>query len=102
MAEGTAFTREMGITHKEFLRLVGKALQGEDYTTKGDDVSGRTVVSQSADRRIEITLAPQSERRIALLSFPVTMVTVRFFGYRQEDAESRMARFDRAYHRGGG
>ena len=49
-----------------------------------------------------ISLSPEGRRRIAALSLPTTQVHFTFTGYSSEDIDRFMARFDRAFQRGGG
>jgi len=49
-----------------------------------------------------IGLSLEGRRRIAALSLPTTQVHFTFSGYSQQDIEQFMARFDRAFQRGGG
>ena len=49
---------------------------------------------------MEITLAEESERRIALVALPVTFVRFAFTGY--GDAAAEMKRIDLHFQRGGG
>jgi len=66
------------------------------------EVDGGRVVAGSGDRRLEITLSAESERRIALLTLPVTHVRLEFIGYGDAEAAAALARFDRGFQRGGG
>lgn len=91
------FSRDMGITHSEFFRTLASALPALHYNLQGRDV----VISDGAHRLV-IHLCPEGRRRIAALSLPTTQVYFTFSGYSQEDVEHFMARFDRAFQRGGG
>lgn len=91
------FSRDMGITHSEFFRTLPAALARTPYT-----VQGRDVVISDDTRRLVISLSPEGRRRIAALSLPTTQVHFSFSGYSPQDVERFMARFDRAFQRGGG
>ena len=91
------FSRDMGITHREFFRTLPAALAAMPYTVQGHDV-----VIDDDTRRLVITLSPESRRRLAALSLPTTQVHFSFSGYSPQDIERFMARFDRAFQRGGG
>ena len=91
------FSRDMGITHGEFFRTLSSALPTLGYTVQGSDV----IVSDDT-RRLVIHLSPEGRRRIAALSLPTTQVHFTFSGYSPQDVEQFMARFDRAFQRGGG
>jgi len=92
------FSREMGVSHAEFFRTLPAALTGRDYTVSGTVVT----VTETADRRIVITLDPQSERRIAMLRLPMTLVTFEFCGYAESEIAAFMRHFERRFQRGGG
>ena len=87
----------MGITHSEFFRTLPAALGPASYTVQGHDV----VISDDTQRLV-ISLSPEGRRRIAALSLPTTQVHFTFSGYSPQDVEQFMARFDRAFQRGGG
>ena len=91
------FSRDMGITHREFFRTLPAALAPTPYT-----VQDRDVVISDDTQRLVISLSPEGRRRIAALSLPTTQVHFTFSGYSPQDVEQFMARFDRAFQRGGG
>lgn len=91
------FSREMSITRKEFLASLSPAIKPLDF-----QVSERTITIDDGERRVVIELSEQGERRIALLRLPVTHVGFSFHGYTTPEREQFMARFDRAFQRGGG
>ena len=91
------FSRDMGITHSEFFRTLPAALGRAPYTVQGHDI----IITQGTQRLV-ITLSPEGRRRIAALSLPTTQVHFAFSGYSQKEIEEFMARFDRAFQRGGG
>ena len=93
----TRFSRDMGITHSEFFRTLPAALPALPCTIQGHNV----IVAEDA-RRLVITLSPEGRRRIAALSLPTTQVHFTFSGYSPQEVEQFMARFDRAFQRGGG
>ena len=87
----------LGITHGEFMRLLPRALDGAVFAERGD-----TIVISDGVRLLTIHLGPESERRIALMRIATTAVTLTFDGYDQAEIDAFLARFDRAYQRGGG
>ena len=91
------FSRDMGITHRDFFRTLPAALAATPYIVRGRDV----IVNDDA-RRLVISLSPEGRRRIAALSLPTTQVHFTFSGYSSQDVDRFMARFDRAFQRGGG
>lgn len=95
--DSAVFVKEMGINHADFFRILPKALGTPDYAR-----SGNRVVLENGEKRLEITLGPEGKRTIALLSLPITMVTMRFENYGADELTSAMERFDLYYRRGGG
>ena len=91
------FSRDMGITHSEFFRTLPAALAALPYTVQGHDV-----IINDNTQRLVITLSPESRRRLGALSLPTTQVHFTFSGYSPQDIDWFMARFDRAFQRGGG
>jgi len=89
--------KEMAVTHADFFRSLPNALAGETCT-----ITDTHVILQSDAGTWSITLGPERERRIALLSVPATPVTLNFEGYSDANREDAMQRFDRAFQRGGG
>ena len=87
----------MGLTHSDFFRTLPAALSALPYTVQGHDV-----IVNDDTRRLVISLSPEGRRRIAALSLPITQVHFTFSGYSQQDIDRFMARFDRAFQRGGG
>ena len=90
-------TREMGITHSEFFRLFPLAAEGYDCR-----IEGGTVTLRQSHRSLIIRLSAKSERRIALLTVPVTHVEFEFNSFTDQEMREFMERFDRAYQRVGG
>jgi hypothetical protein len=97
MTDTIVVEKEMGITHREFLRLVARFFADADYS-----VDGGQIVQEADGRRIEIALSPESVRRIAFIELPVTQVRLAFTGYDEEAAAAALAFFDRTFQRGGG
>ena len=90
-------SKDMGVTHAEFFRLLPRALGTEAYSPHGD-----RVVLENGSRRLEITLGPEATRQIALMRVPKTAVTLSFTGYSDVDRAAALALFDRAFQRAGG
>ena len=91
------YEREMGITHRDYLRTVPSAVEGRTFTIR----DGRVTIVDGQNQ-IDIELGPERVRRIASIKLPVTDVTYRFRGHTQEEADAVMARFELYYRRGGG
>ncbi len=90
-------TREMSITHKDFFRLLPRAVNGAPVTRDGNHASITTNAGQ-----INISLMPETVRKLGLLEFPVTHVSMEFNGFTPTDQAAFLARFELAYQRGGG
>ena len=90
-------SKDMGVTHAEFFRVLPRALGPEAYSRHG-----ARVVRKDANRRLEITLGPEATRQIALLRVPTTAVTLSFSEYSDDDRAAALALFDRAFQRAGG
>lgn len=97
------FAREMGITHRAFIRTLKGAVEGRTYTVvDGAGICASCAVINDGPRQIRIHLAPQWVRRIASIKMPVTDVTFEFDGHTQVEADAIMARFEIFFRRGGG
>ena len=91
------YEREMTITHKEFLRLLPKALAGLSY-----EKNGNLIEIIDDDRLIKINLSEESIRKIASLELPVTNVRIELNNFQTEDSARFISRFGLAYQKGGG
>ncbi len=89
--------REMGFSHADFFRTLRQLPAGWLQATRVDGVS-----LSYANGRVEITLGPQRERRIALLRLPQTEVIFRYIDLAAAERAAFQARFDLTFHRGGG
>ncbi|NCF09657.1 MAG: hypothetical protein GWP66_03145 [Gammaproteobacteria bacterium] len=89
--------REMGLAHADFWRLLPQALGDLAWRAEGDRVR-----VEHGTGWIEIALGVEGERRIALMTIPVTEVTMRWEGVSRERFDAFLARFDSYYRRGGG
>ena len=90
-------TKEMGITHRDFFRIIGNALGSDAYESTESGVR-----LQTGSRLLDITLGPEGERRIALMVIPRTLVTLSFSHYSAPDIEAAIKRFDMMFKKGGG
>lgn len=97
MADPSPVAKEMGITRAEFLRTLARA-----FPEAAVEVDGDSVGVVDGVRRLDITLSAESERRIALMRLPTLHVRLAFAGYGAAEAAEALARFDRAFQRGGG
>lgn len=89
--------KEMSITHAEFYRILPGALPPGTQNVDGDNI-----VVADGERRLEIAISEEGQRRIGFLTLPVTVVRLEFTGYDDDGAEAALLRFDRAFQRGGG
>jgi len=96
MAE-TTFHKEMGLTHADFYRDIGRVLGSGNYQTAGDGV-----IAQDGEKRLQIDISEQGQRKIALIVLPVTHVTFTFEGYGDDEITAFFVLFDRVFRRGGG
>ena len=95
MSETAVFEKEMGITHRDFVRLLPRAVGRDDF-----ELAGGTISLVDGAKSLEITLSAESERHIASVTLPVTNVRFAFTGY--DDAAAEMAHIDFHFQRGGG
>ena len=107
MSEGEAaavveVVKEMGLGAADFFRLLPRALAGMDYGIGGGGIDGARVETALRGCRLAIAAEPLADRRIAALVVERCRVTLAFHGWRAEDRLAFLARFDRAYHKGGG
>lgn len=89
--------KEMALTRAGFFRGIAKALGTDAY----QETPGGVVLDKDG-KRLEITLGPERQRKIALMEIEVMDVTLAFHGYTGDDRKKMTAAFDRAYQRGGG
>ena len=98
MSQTVIIEKEMALTQAGFWRAVEKALGTDAYEKSVNGV----VLEGEGDKRLEITLGPERERRIALMVIEIMNVTLAFSGYTDAEREAALIAFDRAYQRGGG
>jgi hypothetical protein len=86
---------EMSLSREEFLRLLPGAVPTFD-------VGGDTVYWSDADRRWTIRLVPMTHRQVAGAVLPRHQVEIVLDACSEVEGEAFMARFHRAFLRGGG
>lgn len=91
------YSREMGLTHNDFWRLLPRAMGAHNYQIEGD-----SVLAEVNDGRLEITLGPPLERRIALMCIPYSKVSFSFSDVTEQQQQAFKAHFDLHFQRGGG
>ena len=89
--------KEMALTHRDFFRIIPRALGTDDFEKKPAGV-----VLEDGDKRLEVTLGPERSRRIAMMEIPACNVTLVFSGYGEEERASALHLFDRMFQKGGG
>ena len=98
MSQGAHVVRkEMGYTHKEFMRLLPKAVGGADMRIEGNKIE-----IGEGESRLRIVLGEETERRLGNIRLPLTPVDLVFTGYSEAGIEAALDRFWRAYQKGGG
>jgi hypothetical protein len=91
------FVREMGLSHKEFLRTLPVALGEYSYKIEGH------IIAVKLNRgRLSITLAPERVRKIAAFEIPITSVEFYFKDVEKSEKQSFMDYFEQRFRRGGG
>ena len=93
----TVIEKEMALTHRDFFRIIPRALGTDDYRK-----SGQKVMLENGERLLEISLGPERERRIAQLAVPVTDVTLTFRGYAKAERDAALKLFECMFQKGGG
>lgn len=91
------YSREMGLTHADFWRLLPRAMGNHGYT-----IDGNSVHASVDNGTLDITLGPSLERRIALLRLPYSVVSFTFNGVTEAQQQAFKAHFDLHFQRGGG
>jgi hypothetical protein len=88
-------TVEMSLSRDEFFRFLPAAVETFD-------VSGETVRWSNGDRRWAIRLTPLSDHRLGSAVIPRHQVEITLEACPEAEGEAFMARFHRAFLRGGG
>ena len=91
------YSREMGLTHDDFWRLLPRAMGEHTYDRHGDEVH-----ASIHNGSLQIHLGPTQQRKIALLSIPYSVVSFRFDGVSAEQQQAFKTHFDLHFPRGGG
>ena len=97
MRDDIIIVKEMGLSHQEFFKTIASALGSDQFERVGASVlltTGRLI--------LKIELSEESERRIALMVIPRTVVTLTFINYTQAQVDAAIKRFDMVFKRGGG
>jgi len=92
-----AYSREMGVTHADFFRILPRAMGEHRYT-----IDGHTVHGAVNPGTVEIHLGEQQVRRIALMAIPYAVVSFTFRGVPEAHQQAFKKHFDLYFQRGGG
>ena len=90
--------RQMGISHSDFYRILPRIIEGVTIT----ELPAGARLDFADGRALEITLSAEKTRTIALLRVVYIELYFRFTGFDQTGCAGFMARFSRAFHKGGG
>ncbi len=99
------FKREMTITHRDFFRILPKALKSYPYQQHENVITVFLNEGQNDSKEeseIVIILAEERLRQIASLTLPVTKVTFQIKNVAKTTKKAFFKQFDQAYQRGGG
>jgi hypothetical protein len=88
---------EMSISHKTFLRTLPDVLGNVPF-----NVEGQVIEARWPDRSLKIRLSPEGERDLGQLELPVTIVTLDFQSFSEEQKSQFLERFHEHYMRGAG
>jgi len=91
------FSKEMGLTHVDFFRLLPRAMGDHSY-----NIEGMKVLGELAGGSVTIELGEQQVRRIALMAIPFAEVSFTFDGVSEDERTEFMRYFDLRFQRGGG
>lgn len=91
------YSREMGLTHDDFWRLLPRAMGEHTY-----DIQEDTVRVKVHGGVVTIVLGLPQVRCIALLRLPYAEVSFRFNDIAECDQQAFKAHFDLHFQRGGG
>lgn len=95
--EVVTIVKDMGVTHADCRRILPQVAPEVPLRWRG-----HTAFARWPDRQVEIELGPEQCRRIASLTLPRTLVTLRFTGFSEATRKAWLSQFDRRFQRGGG
>lgn len=87
--------KEMGLTRADFFRLLPRAVGNNPYETDGD-----SIVVQLATGSLTITLGPELERKMFLVTIPYMPVSFLYEGVEERDRLAFVQYFDLRFMRG--
>ena len=90
--------KEMGISHKDFFRLLPGL-----FTHLPRTVDGRRVLITDGNKQVEILLSEEQVRSLSpIVNIPYTFVELTFSGFAPHERQDFLEGFDRHYFKGGG
>ena len=90
-------SRDMALTHKDFFRILPRAMGSHTYTTDANGVD-----AQVAGGTVRIDIGSQQLRKIALMEVPWCRVDFRATGVSAAQFKEFSEHFHRYFQRGGG
>ncbi len=90
--------KDLATSRAEFFRNLAVALKAMPHTVNGDSIT-----AGEGEKTIELTLSPLPPRTLSpLLKMERWKLKIEFKNYTQQDQQSFLTKFDRAFQRGGG
>ena len=94
----TVIEKEMGITHKDFYAELPVLLENIPYRQHKDTIS-----IELHGRSMEIVIGPEQVREVGpTVRMPMTVVTMRFPGYTEQEISDFVRHFNLRFMKGGG
>lgn len=90
-------SKEMGVSHAEFLSALPRLFTAGDYR-----IQGNTVIHESEGHRVTFELGPEHRRTIGSMTLPATRVELSLEGFGEQELREFLDRFDLRFRRGGG
>ena len=97
MMSAEYFSKEMGVSHADFFRLLPRAMGDVSF-----EVEGKTVTAELPGGSLTIVIGTEQVRRIALMAIPYAEVSFTFEGVAEDVRTEFMKYFDLRFQRGGG
>ena len=91
------YSSEMAVTHKDFFRILPRAMGDTSYEINGNQVSGKL-----HSGTVNIVIGEQQERRIALMRVPYCHITFSYENLGEDKITEFRNRFELYFRRGGG
>lgn len=95
----SVFTRDMGYSKNDFLRVLPRAIRDYDHIVEGDQVK----ISNSKNKhKLILTLSALPNRVLGNIIIERVDVKFEFIDFSAKQQTEFMLQFDRGYRRGGG